>query len=357
MHQKFIFSFILGLICSTLFLQVPVYSEAAEEKAKKGKDELIALHETFEKKKNRCWECHKIPMRERNEFSVTHAEGEKVTDYMHDNNKNCPVCHQHVYTWIKYDILGDGEKPVSNTKEGEEVMLSWGELVSEGSEYKYSAELLEKWEATLVKLKKVKDLPKPWTSQLKEGDAFHIMRKGRPDPVIKAVLKFFPPIEMTKEEVERRVRAGDFIDRALENQIKSGEIKLDEEGKIKTIMASIIESGKVKISEKNGPRRILFSLDDEFGKAMESPITENALDNPILTELFQSGRIEPGGAKAETGFAEYLIEDVSRSMVPLTKEQKAKGEKPRVIRKIVVDPNMEGYMYQGDAAAGIDSEW
>lgn len=216
---------------------------------------------------------------------------EGLKDVMHNTEKKCPTCHQSTKEWIvKYEEITTAE-PTSTPQAGEEAFFSWGEMVQSGEKFEFSDAKVAKWEKKLSKLCKICDLPKGEDGSIpfEEGDAIYIKRNGREDPVYKAVVKIFP--------------------------------------------------GK--------PKRILFSLDDDFGKIMAEPILANKIDDPTLKEICDSGYLERGAAKAELAYAKYLIEVEEESIAHPGKK----------IKKIIVDPTAKDYIYSGDVALGIDSDF
>ena len=216
---------------------------------------------------------------------------EGLKDIMHGTEQKCPTCHHSTKEWIvNYDKI-KGAGPASTPQEGEEAFRTWGEMAADGEKFEYSETKVSKWEEKLSKLGKVCDLPKGEDGSIpfEEGDAIYIKRQGREDPVYKAVVKIF--------------------------------------------------AGK--------PKRVLFSLDDDFGKIMEEPILANKIEDPTLKEMCDFGYLERGGAKAELKYAKYLIEIEEDSIAHPGKK----------IKKIIVDPSAKDYIYSGDVALGIDSDF
>ena len=216
---------------------------------------------------------------------------EGLKDVMHNTEKKCPTCHHSTKEWIvKYEEITKAE-PTSTPQEGDDAFFSWGEMVQTGEKFEYSEAKVAKWEAKLKKLTKVCDLPKGADGSIpfEEGDAIYIKREGREDPVYKAVVKIFP----------------------------------------------------------GTPKRILFSLDDDFGKIMEEPILANKIEDSTLKEICDFGYLERGAAKGELKYAKYLIEVEEDSIAHPGKK----------IKRIIVDPSAKDFMYSGGAALGIDSDF
>ena len=246
-----------------------------------------------------CAACHSIytwtikdfshdALPNRNECGLCHFAPK---DIMHAAESRCQTCHTKTIEWIVGYAEIQKAEPESNPQEGIDTFFSWREMVDDGTKFNRNKEVVKKWEEKLSGLDKISGIKTGglWTSALQEGDAIYIKKEGRDDPIYKAVVKIFP----------------------------------------------------------GPPRRILFSIDDDFGRIMEESIPADDLENPVLKEIFELGYLEKGAAKSSLNYAKYLIEIEEESIAHPGKK----------IRKIIIDPSAKDYIYSGDAASGIESDF